>query len=102
MSDLSFNGTNYAPESSADGFTAEVRGKSFCRGELQGFKTDREKKGVGNRTETSHPGDSFSSLVVSKPRRVEVSACISARQEFMSFIFREPIQVTPRPIKRLQ
>lgn len=108
------NGTNYAPESTADGlvFAAKVLGGKKKRGgqqlqsEVSGSKNDdnnKQKKNAKDRRETSHLGLLFpTSALLATPRHVEVSAWIPATQEFMSVIFRGAIQARPGPIKRSQ
>lgn len=78
------NGTNYAPESTADGLVSQQkrRGKSACRWGPSGPKANqrKERKDVRDRKDTSHLGlfipngvalypDMWRCLLGSQPRR---------------------------------
>lgn len=77
------NGTNYAPESTADGLVSQRKcwGKNGCSGRPLGLYKKKTKKRVRGRRETSHLGlflansgllatpDMWRCLVGSQPRR---------------------------------
>lgn len=103
------NGTNYAPESTADGLVLQRecwwgggRKKTVAEGCLWVQRQQQKKKMLETGGRRASLGFSFLIAVCWLPRRVEVSGWIAATQEFMSVIFRGAIQARPGPIKRSQ
>lgn len=95
------NGTNYSPESTADGLDAQWKRRGGKK-QLQREVKSAQKKEKSKQFRGIFLGIWDFSLLIAiclLARQVEVSGWIAGMQEFMSVILRGAIQAIPGPIK---